>query len=214
MKLLLGLVAGAAVLGLIVHVLIFKSTAGRPALGGVANESQGVSGFKHAAPRKRYPDLVKEFGEPDLVVNRPGGVALWDDRDYWTSIMLVDESVEHKEPKPHCDFLYSDINVYVPDDVLPQVLQLSKSIWYDRLKKQLTARCHFMGANVATLWLAMKIVRFPSQANEWSSQYGATIMSTMQSPAEFRRLYAELGDMVRANQDKYASEMPNTNCTI
>lgn len=175
--------------------------------------STGVSNFVHQLPKERYPDLIKEFGYPTYIVNRPNGVAIWKDKDFYTKIMLKDESIQHNKPKPHCDFLYSTINVYIPFSILMDVLRLSESIFYDQLKKELTARCHFMGANVATLYLAMMITNDPSNAQKYRSMYGDTIMSTME-PENYKKLERLLKTMVIDNQIKFRNEMPNKNCMI
>ena len=177
------------------------------------NIGQGVSRFSHPLPKERYQDVVNEFGKPDIIVNQKDGVALWYNRDYFSKIMLKDESIEHKNPKPHCDFLYSTINVYIPKEHVWTILDLSESVTYDRLKSELTARCHFMGANIATLNLAMKMVNDPTNASSYKEKYGETIMSTM-NPDIYKMLYNELGSMVASNMQQNGDKMANRNCLI
>ena len=170
-----------------------------------------VSYFYHVLPKERYPDVVNEFGKPDFIINDKGGMAIWKNKDFFEEIVLKDESIEHKKPAPHCDFLYSTVNVYIPDELIPKVLRLSRSVNYDNLKKELTARCHFMGANVATLYLAMQIVNDYESEESPKSKYGKTIASTMNKET-YKELYDELGQMVRDNQNKYKDNMPNREC--
>lgn len=172
-----------------------------------------ISNFKHVLPKKRYLDIVKEFGRPDLLINKSGGLALWKNKDYFTKIILKDESIEHPKPKPHCDFLYATINVYIPQGALCEILGLSQSIYYDSLKRELTARCHFMGANVATLYLAMKMLVDPDNIETYKTQYGPTIMSTMKKE-NYTKMYSELKKMVDINKKMYKDKMPNRNCYI
>lgn len=176
-------------------------------------KQRSVSRFVHLLPKERYDDLVKEFGEPSILVNEAGGLAIWYHPAFYTQIVLKDESIEHDKPKPHCDFLYATVNVVVPFELVPLLLQISDSINYDNLKKELTARCHFMGANVATLWLAMRTLQDPANAAEYRSSYGPTIMATM-DPAVYRQMVQELAQMVQQNQQANANQMPNRNCYI
>lgn len=173
--------------------------------------NRSVGNFTHGPPKNRFKDVVDEFGPPDMVINSSGGLAIWKNRDYFKEIILKDESIEHLKPKPHCDFLYATINVFVPESVKCILLELSQSIYYDDLKRELTARCHFMGANVATLYLAMMIINDPANAEMYKSKYGETIMGSM-NPKTYKKLYNDLGNMVRMNQLMYKAYMPNVNC--
>lgn len=174
-----------------------------------------VNRFTHTLPKKRFDDVVREFGTPTYVYNAPDGVAIWDSPDFFEKVMLVDESVEHKSPKPHCDFLYSTVKVHIPVERLQNVLGLSQSIYYDRLKGHLTSRCHFMGANVATLLLALRIANDVDDMNiaGYYGSYGPTIMSTMDETV-YKKLYGELKQLVVENQTKYKSTFPNKKCFI
>jgi len=175
--------------------------------------SGGINNFMHQLPKQRFSDVVAEFGHPTFVVNQPGGVAVWKPAGIYTKVMLKDESIEHKKPKAHCDFLYASVNVHIPDSSLMDVLMLSESVTYDRLKKQLTARCHFMGANVATLLLAMKILKNPGLTSQLHNQYGETIMNSM-NQQNYKNMTRELGTLVIENQQTFKNMMPNTQCFI
>lgn len=177
------------------------------------NSNNSVNNFMHQLPKERYPDVVAEFGEPSYTINKPGGVAIWKNPQFFTKVMLKDESIEHKKPKPHCDFLYSSVNVHIPDSVLMDVLMLSESVTYDRLKKQLTARCHHKGPNVSTLLLAMKIAKNPRIKNQLYNKYGEMIMESM-NKQNYNAMKTELQMLVEENQQMFGSIMPNTKCMI
>lgn len=115
-----------------------------------------VKNWSNRLPKERYIDIVKEFGEPDWIVNKPGGEAVWLNRAFYTRIVLRDESVQHLVPKPHYDFLYGTIGgIALPREGIDEIFQISESLSYDALKKELTARCHAMGPVVATLLVAV-----------------------------------------------------------
>jgi hypothetical protein len=178
-----------------------------------SKSNSGVNNFIHELPKKRYQDVVDEFGEPNVIQDEPNGFAIWNNKDYFTKIVLQDESIKHLKPKPHCDFLYATINVFIPDKNISKVLNLSQSVYYDNLKRELTARCHFMGANVATLYLAMMIINTPNKANSYHKSYGPTIMSTS-NKRTYNLLYDNLKKLVKENQSKYSSKMAKKNCNI
>ena len=127
-----------------------------------------VSEWKHTKPKEYFRTALRLFGEPTAYDNVPDGFALWkieqpDDVSKITKETLFDEHilrdeyVEHCVPSPHYDFFYSSIRFHVPAQRVWNVLQLTGSLNYDGLKKTLTARCGGIGANYATLYLAMKI---------------------------------------------------------
>ena len=98
-------------------------------------------------------------------------------------------------PRPHCDFLYATINVYVPAALVPNVLAISQSVYYDSLTRQLTARCNSINSVVAALRLAMMIVANPENANTLSTSYAeAAVMA--RDPMNYRQMFDELRAMV------------------
>ena len=172
-----------------------------------------ISNFKHRIVKRRYYDLVKEYNRPNVIFNKPGGVAVWVNTDVFKTLILRDESIEHNHPKPHCDFLYGSIKVHIPDDILIKVLMLSKSITYDRLKKELTARCHFTGAVAATLYLALNIVNDHHNHEKYYKLYGPTIMSTMDRTCNYLDLKKQLKNLIDENRKKYPFEI-NESCKM
>lgn len=116
-----------------------------------------VSNWKFKRPREYYIKCVELFGEPTFVANVRQGHALWKTKGLFTQQLLVDEDVKHCVPRPHHDYFYSSVRFYVPKDKFSDVLKISGSLMYDGLKKELTARCGGIGANYATLYLAMLV---------------------------------------------------------
>lgn len=119
-------------------------------------------------PVNRYRDVVQMFGDPTVVLDKPRGRAFWD-RDTlmlngvgWIhELLLEDECVEHAFPAKHHDFYYATYKTKLSKKLLTAmrstIEDLTGSVFVDPLEQTITARCHFMGANVATLYLAMLI---------------------------------------------------------
>jgi hypothetical protein len=115
------------------------------------------------------------------------------------------------EPYSHCDFLYASIRVHIPDELLPTILSISKSIMYDRLKKELTVRCHFMGAIVATMWLVMTLVNNPDKINVIAKEFKNAVVASGQSH-NYKKMHSELRKMIQDNQYRYANELAKREC--
>lgn len=172
------IVSGIIIFVLFLYLLFFRETL-----------------YWKSLPSERYPDLVAEFGKPDILSTKKGGLAIWYNKYPYTSIILTDEEIPHCCPKPHYDFLTSSVCVTITDpQKLKEVLSISKSIWYDQLKGELYARCHFMGANVATLVLATRLLLTDEvySHEQLQSLYKDLIMSTMDENSTYDELTEEL----------------------
>ena len=106
--------------------------------------------------------LTDELGMPDVFDGVQHGLAIWRgdkvNKPYCAhEVVLKDESVPHRCPQEHRDFVYTTLKAHVPPDKVNDVSRLSGSVMYDPLTKNLTARCGSMEANVATLNLATNI---------------------------------------------------------
>jgi hypothetical protein len=58
------------------------------------------------------------------------------------------------------------------------MMDITESVWYDRLTHTLTARCHYMQANVATLLLVTQLALGEVSAAQAPGLYGDMIAST------------------------------------
>tara|TARA_R100001163_G_C5064342_1_gene201917 strand:+ start:1418 stop:2092 length:675 start_codon:yes stop_codon:yes gene_type:complete len=138
-------------------------------------------GYGHGSmnPADRLNDLIKEYGNPDVIDTRSGGQAIWYDRSLkatpYKRIEIRDEQIPHDKPKPHVDFLYSWYKVEIPDHLISGLHKISESILYDPLKKTMTARCHDMKANIVTHWIVKNYAQGKLLIDEAVGMYGPMI---------------------------------------
>jgi hypothetical protein len=134
-------------------------------------------------PYDAYNQLVDKYGTPDVYDPRTGGFAVWyrttlkSKGHIWDRIEIHDEQVPHTVPTPHVDYMYTWFKMDIPENKRNIILSMSDSITYDPLKKLIRARCHFEGANIATIWLAMQVVQEEKLGTP--EEYKAAIMSTV-----------------------------------
>lgn len=176
--------------------------------------ANAVGNWVHRLPRTRFVDIVKEFGEPDWIVNKRGGEAVWKNRAFYSRIVLKDESVEHTVPKPHCDFLTATVGgIRLPLEGIQELPQISESITYDTLKQELSARCHAMPAIVATLLVALDVALDDElTVAEAKEAYGQMVMDAF-DPEK----YTEMAQALEENiMEAHASNqsLPNFQCDI
>lgn len=162
--------------------------------------------WKNSESKESYPYFVKLLGKPVFSVNVPRGMVYWKTRGLFAEHILKDEAVKHCVPASHVDFFYSSVKFYVPPDMLKRVLSISGSINYDGLKKLLTARCAGMGANLATLYLAMALVsgKMSFQDIKKKGLYGKYIREEVISYSQMKK---EMVEMKKKNLKKYKKEL-------
>ena len=109
-----------------------------------------VSRFFYTDPKHAYKSIVKELGHPDIIVNRPGGFAMWfPENSPLKSIILKDERVPHGN---HSDFLYVTVDIDISDDDLQKVVSTNKSTFYDADSGELIVRCNSLASCRATIF--------------------------------------------------------------
>jgi len=138
------------------------------------------------SPANRLREVVQEFGVPDSIDSKKGGVAVWgrktmfEKTGFLERVELRDEMIPHNSPEPHFDFLYAYYHLDVPRHLVDAVTGISESVAYDPEMKLVRARCHFMGANYATLTLAMKIIKGELTGYEAKNAYSNYIFATVE----------------------------------
>ena len=180
---------------------------------GMANNDDIVY-FNNRLAAATYASVVYEFGPPTSKLDKPDGMVIWKYPAFFDEIVLRDEAIEHTKPEPHCDFLYLSIQVFVPDHLLPNIGKISDSLYYDKSKKTLTARCNNMQTNVALLFLAMKLVNNPELTDTIVPNADKAIKKSVYGSSVYEGMKNELEAMVRHNQEVFVSVMPNKKCYI
>ena len=133
-----------------------------------ATPEEALDGFKHKDAAKYGRHLIQTFGKPDGVTYE---CLYWKTADGMKNIRLKDESVVHDFPGAHRDFVYSDLDIDVPEHLYNVFAHVTGSIIIDGLKKLVTARCGGLVANAITLQfvkdvIAGKVSQAPADAKE------------------------------------------------
>lgn len=167
-----------------------------------------MNNWKNNKPKKAYKDLITTLGKPIFSANVPNGMVYWKKRGLFSEHLLRDEEIKHCVPANHYDFFYSSIKFYVPPNMIKRVLSISGSINYDGLKNLLTARCAGIGANIATLYLAMMLVsgKMSIQNIKKKGLYSKYIRGEIESHIKLKK---EMIIMKKKNNMKYNKEINN-----
>ena len=146
---------------------------------------------------QRLLALVPRLGQPAAVNMDAGGFAVFGAENLretgFVRIEIGDVAALHLVPAPHVDFMRAVIRAEVPADRVDDVRALSDSVAYDVARRELSATCHFMGANMATLWLAKRVASGRMSLVEARRSYGPAINQTLRqtdAAALWYRMYA------------------------
>ena len=99
--------------------------------------------------------LENHFGKPHEFTNEQ---AVWHNIDGFKRVVCRDEYILHGSPKPHYDFVYSYIDLEIPEDLSDELAKCSGSILIDHLKNEVGARCGSLTANATTLNFCLDVV--------------------------------------------------------
>ncbi len=129
--------------------------------------------------------LTTYIGLPTSQNKDPGGNVVWTPLNKgpgdlgWFHLKVIDQLIMHWVSIFHTDFLELTVFVEIPEDKVEEVNLLSDSITYDFSTGALTGRCHFIGAAIASIYLAMKLGAGKTTLREALRQYGSMISSTV-----------------------------------
>lgn len=127
----------------------------------------------------RANQIASLLGKPTSIGKKSGGSATWInvsiDNCEFAEWHIKDESIPHLVPAPHIDFFYVSYKLKCPHERVSELLSLSESVVYDRLKSCVTARCHFMPANIVSIYLCKKIALGEKSADFAKLEYGTLI---------------------------------------
>ena len=149
---------------------------------------KGPDDFKEPKAREYIGKLCGVFGEPDMITtkNERYTSASWLNKLKGHDIIrIVDEAVPHSEPMPHVDFLYStkridlDSNGECPisQEFVKQAKSASDSIFVDKLKCQVTARCGALVKNDATLKFLGDLMQDNKMTSDIKQHYNVRLLT-------------------------------------
>jgi len=152
--------------------------------------------WEHEKPAMRFPEIVAEFGTPNVLDTSPGGFAQWRRNMLtgtpYTEVRVVDQDVIHCCPLgAHSDYVYTSVCMDLTPEVQMALYNVTKSVTYDRLTHKLTAACHVMGANLATILLAARMQLGQIPLSEAPGHYAPMIKQAI-NPTQYPVMNAEL----------------------
>jgi hypothetical protein len=147
--------------------------------------AQGAGAADVEAVIAQWPDqsrMVAEkaigvYGEPHEVAE---GRLVWHDVGDWKRVVAYREVVEHNFPMPHIDVLEGFIDYRVPPDRMDDLTRFTGSIYADRTRGEISARCDKEGANFLSVNLAHDILTNRRSVEEARQLYTEVVRAFME----------------------------------
>ena len=134
--------------------------------------------WEHDDAKSYAEELIKNYGQPDVITDE---MLLWENGriSEFKKVYVIDESIPHCCPKPHKDFVYSTMEIDVPEELMEAVAKASESIIVDQLKNEVTARCGDIFANAMTLGFVQKLVSKEIKPEDAPKEYERHILDAI-----------------------------------
>ncbi len=142
-------------------------------------------------PQKRVAEqMIERYGPPNEATPTK---LFWYRNDPWKRTEITADAVAHNFPAPHTDFLTQVIDYHVPPEKIPDIVRFDGSIYIDRTKGEVAARCDAEAANVLGMNMVHEIVtgkRTAEEAREITAQTTVAYSMGRNAPYAERLLFA------------------------
>lgn len=116
--------------------------------------------------------MIEKYGQPDEIAK---GRLIWNGNGPWKRTTVYREEVKHNWPMPHTDLLEQTVNYKVPPEKFSDLARFDGSVFAERTKGELSARCDKEEANFLALNLANEVIEGRKDVDEARRFYEQTI---------------------------------------
>jgi len=161
-----------------------------------------------AGAKARVADVMHYYGNPSYFNNVAGqsGFAVWLNANptestgcisvaYLRDEALVANATSDRDQKSHTEYLYTIIKVDIPNAKFHDIQKVSRSVSYDFLTRELTARGDHLGSNFVQLWLALKYANNEYTLATVQANLGKGVALTLRVNAAGQPIYESDGSL-------------------
>ena len=171
-----------------------------------ADVEKHLSGWK-AKPKEAAMMLMQKYGAPHEATSHR---LVWHDNGPWKMTEIINEEIPHDFPMPHVDFMYQAVSHKIDAGKADEITEFDGSVYVDRTRGLLGARCdkeepNFLGVNLAHEIMMGK--RDVDDARKMFAESMMTFMKTKkandyQSGLKFQPMTGMQGDRDKAHSMK------------
>lgn len=115
-------------------------------------------GYYFQSSIEKYSDIVSVYGEPDSLVNKYGGLAIWLNKDFYKRIELYDIISINTFPIPQNDIICLIIHIKISKDMWEKISIMCSNLSYDFLNNDIYIRCPTINYGNALLSIVILIL--------------------------------------------------------
>lgn len=120
--------------------------------------------------------MMEKYGAPDEAT--PTRV-IWFDNGPWKRTVVTNEPTDHDFPMPHQDVMEQVIDYQVPPHRVDELAAYDGSVYVDRTRGEMSARCDAEAANFIALNLAHDIIEDKRSVEEARKEYADLVVAHM-----------------------------------
>lgn len=143
-----------------------------------------LAGWK-AKPKEAAMMLMQKYGPPHEVTAHR---VVWHDNGPWKMTEIINEEIPHDFPMPHVDFMYQAIPYKIEAGHADEITEYDGSVYIDRTRGLLAARCDKEEPNFLAVNLAHEIMMGKRNVEDARTFYAESMMTFMKTkrPNEYQ----------------------------
>jgi len=127
--------------------------------------------------KKTAQMMIQKYGAPaEATPTR----LIWFNNGPWKRTTVINEEIDHQFPMPHKDVMEQVIDYKVPPDKADDLAKYDGSVYVDRTRGEISARCDAEAANLVAINLAHDIVSGKRSVEQAREFYPKAIMAHLQ----------------------------------
>lgn len=120
-------------------------------------------------PEKAARQTIEKYGPPQEAI--PSQL-IWYNNGSWKKTIVLRDEIPHHFPQPHTDVIENVIDYKIPPEKYDELGRFDGSIYVDRTRGEVSARCDMEAANIIALNLMHDIVTEKCSVEEARDRFG------------------------------------------
>ncbi|MCG3117734.1 MAG: hypothetical protein LLH30_18850 [Candidatus Manganitrophus sp. SA1] len=125
-----------------------------------------------AKPKETAREMIEKYGPPNEAT---ASLLIWHNNGPWKRTFLYKEEVPHEFPMPHTDMLEQFIDFKAPPEKFDELALYDGSVYPDRTKGEISARCDKEEMNFLAINLAQEVATGKRSVEEAKKFYAETV---------------------------------------
>lgn len=132
---------------------------------------------------KTINSLMQKYGAPSEATH---SMLVWHEQKPWKRIVVSKDMTDHDFPVPHQDYVHQFVDYKIESQTVDEITEFDGSVYVDRTRGELSARCDKEPMNILALNLADDIFKGEKNVEEARKAYLEHAMNFMQGqPSEY-----------------------------